>query len=713
MKRKKTYVLTAVVALAILVGLTRITHAFNKERFLSQIIHLSLERWHFSEKKIDDDFSIKGFDEYLRMLDYHKRFFLRSDIEEFSRYQQFIDDELLQGSTRLMGQASVRLMNRIREVEGFYEGLLTKPFDYSKQEFYESDRDKKDYCVTTTELMERWRKLLKYQCLINYANLLSNKTDGEGDAELEEKSRGTVLKSYRSLLSQLLQAHENDSLPLYLNSLLQVYDPHSGYFPPKAKQDFDIEMTGKFEGIGALLSEEEGYVKVARIIPGGPSWRQRELEAGDLIIKVAQAEGEPVDIVGMRVVDAVKLIRGKKESLVKLTVKKPDGRIVVIPIVRDVVVVEETFAKWALLHNKSHDKSYGYIYLPRFYRDFSKADARNATGDVKRALQELVPQGIAGVILDLRNNSGGSLQDAVDISGLFIPRGPVVQVKNKQRGARVLQNKKKKPIWDGPLVVLINALSASASEILAAAMQDYSRAVIVGSEHSFGKGTVQIMLNLDQYLAALSEEEKVEDPEEVGALKLTVQKFYRITGSSSQFKGVVPDVILPDRYNYMEIGERYLDHALVWDSIPAVPFKLWRGQRLPIQRIATESEERVRRNPHFKRMGKYIAKLKGARHQTQKSLKLQDYLDEQKKLRAEEKRVNEARKPLPHISVSAPMRQPAQVQADEERPEERRKIAAQLQSEWFEQLKKDLYLEEAMNVIFDVLSASPPAPQSD
>jgi carboxyl-terminal processing protease len=273
----------------------------------------------------------------------------------------------------------------------------------------------------------------------------------------------------------------------------------------------------------------------------------------------------------------------------------------------------------------------------------------------------------------------------------------------------VLRSSAGEPVWDGPLVVLINALSASASEILAAAMQDYGRAVIVGSEHSFGKGTVQIMLNLDQYLAAVSDDKEVDSTEEVGALKLTVQKFYRITGSSSQFKGVVPDVVLPDRYNYLEIGERYLDHALAWDSIAAVSFEPWAGSPLPIERISAASAERVRRNPHFKRMGKYIAKLKGTRDRTQKSLNLQEYLSEQKKLRAEEKRLNEALKPLPHISVSTPMKPPP-VAPDEERPEERLKIAAQLQREWFDQLKQDVYLEEAMNVILDLLSSTSPAP---
>ncbi|MCK4835994.1 MAG: carboxy terminal-processing peptidase [Candidatus Aminicenantes bacterium] len=676
----------------------------NRERFLSQLIHQSLENLHYSEKKINDDFSARGFKEYVEFLDYSKRYFLQSDIDEFKQYINKIDDELMEGRTDLMRLASNRIQQRISEVMNFYEDILSKPFDFSRQEFIELDGDKRCYCINQLELKEYWRKILKYHCLINYANLLRAKDKNDADQKLEKQARKAVLKSYKSIFHNQLQAHKNDAAQLYFNALVQVFDPHSNYLPPKEKEDFDIEMTGQFEGIGALLREEDGFVKVVRIIPGGPSWRQKQLQPGDLILKVAQGDEEPVDIVGMRVVDAVKLIRGKKGSLVRLTLKKPDEQIVTIPIVRDVVIVEESFAKSAFLSSKKIDKTFGYIYLPRFYRDFSRPDGRNATDDVRKIVDQFNRKKVDGLILDLRNNSGGSLIDAINISGLFISRGPIVQVKNRRKGIRVLRDRDKKIDFKGPMVDIINALSASASEILAAALQDYRRAIIVGGNHSYGKGTVQIMIDLDRYLASVSEEKDKIDQNSLGALKLTVQKFYRITGSSNQFKGVVPDIILPDRFDYLEIGEKYLDNSLPWDTITAVSFSKWDAYQLDLEILSVESQKRTANHPYFNGLKLYVENLSAARENTRKSLHFETFYREQQQMLQQQKEINQLQKEFSHITVSSLETAITPISGiANERSGEQQKITADIQQEWFQQLKKDSYLEEAMMIIQDII----------
>lgn len=675
-----------------------------RDKFLSQLLIQSLENFHYSEKKVNDDFSARGFKEYLEILDYSKRFFLQADINELKWYSSRMDDEFKQGNMDLMVLATRLLQQRIREVMGFYTEILSRPFDFSKSESLELDAEKRTYCQDSEELKEYWRKILKYYCLINTVNLVRAEDEKRFSAEVEAKARQAVKKSFESQFTRLLQASENDASQLYFNSLVQVFDPHSSYLPPKEKEDFDIEMTGQFEGIGALLKEEDGLVKVARIIPGGPSWRQKSLQPSDSILKVAQGSDEPVDIVGMRVVDAVKLIRGKKGSLVRLTVKKPDGQIIEVPIIRDVVIVEESFAKAAFLHHSKTDKTIGYISLPRFYRDFSKNRGRNSTDDVKKIIADFNRKGVDGIVLDLRNNSGGSLIDAIRISGLFISKGPIVQVKNRQQGIRVLKDIDRKIQYDGPLVVMVNVLSASASEILAAALQDYGRAVIMGGTHSYGKATVQIMVDLDRYLANTSDPRQVKSIDKLGALKLTVQKFYRITGSSNQYQGVVPDITLPDRFDYLEIGERYLDNSLAQDTIDAVSFSKWDAFDLDLKNLAARSQQRIVQSSYFNGIKVYVEQLRDARKNTRKSLQFEMFFQEQQQVLSRQKEIEQLQKEFPYVTVSAAVTVTEPVaDSGDDRSDEKLKIAAELQREWFLQLKKDSYLEEAMMVIQDMV----------
>lgn len=685
----------------------------RREKLLSHIIHTGLQRWHYSDKKIDDDFSRKAFKEFMEYIDYGKRFLLLEDVRELRKYSDKIDDQFAVGSTEMMTSAIEKIELRIKQVMAFYPQLLDKPFDFTIPEKLEFDAEKRTYCATLVELKEYWRKFLKYRTLTRYITLKETegkKTEDKNtekkkknkwvpidtlsvDARVEKKSREAVRKSFTSYFNRLQQGIRNDSLSRYINSLLQVYDPHTSYFPPVDKQTFDMGMSGSFEGIGALLSQDEEYVSVASIIPGGPSWRGKQLGAKDRILKVAQGKDEAVDIIGMRVQDAVKLIRGKKGTLVRLTVQKPDGRVMEVPIVRDVVILEETFARSAVLVDKKSGKRYGYIHLPGFYNDFSHK-GRNATEDVRKELDDLKRKKVDGVILDLRNNGGGALTDAVRMSGLFIPEGPVVQVKDKQARVKVLDDPDPAVAYDGPLVVMVNTLSASASEILSAALQDYNRAVVVGGTRSYGKGTVQAMVNLDSFVA-----ERARKKKGFGALTITIQQFYRISGNSIQLKGVTPDIVLPDRHDSFEIGERHLDYSLSWDAVKPAAYKRWRSNSRVNDAVVTRSKERVRQSPAFSRVIEYVRRVKQLRDDTFRSLMLSDVVRRQQQLRKESERLSDSEYKLKHIDIL----QTRKISKDDAQLD---KIAKERQDEWFKGIKKDVMLGEVVNVLSDMLGTS-------
>jgi carboxyl-terminal processing protease len=691
-----------------------------KEKLICKVIYTGLERWHYSGKKIDDDFSEKAFGEFLKYIDLSKRFLLQSDIERLRKYRDKIDDELENGSTEMMVLATQILEQRIRQVQGFYGELLAKPFDFTRPEYLELDPDKLTNCATLDELKDYWRKTLKYRTLLRYISLkqaqetnTSVKKDSKkvekadsvnpkkpaavkSEKELEQQARESVQKSFKGIFDRLLQANKEDSLSLYLNSLVQVYDPHTTYFLPVDKESFDMQMSGAFEGIGALLQNEDEYVKVSSIVPGGPSWRGKQLQAGDLILKVAQGDEEPVDIIGMRTVDAVKLIRGKKGTLVRLTVKKPDGQIVEIPIVRDVVVLEETFARSAVLKDKNTGRRFGYIDLPSFYNDFSNTKGRNSSGDVKKEIEKLKLKKVDGIILDLRNNTGGALRDAVRMSGLFIPEGPVVQVKDKQGAVTSLDDNNPGVSYRGPVAVLVNRLSASASEIVAAALQDYHRALIVGGDHSYGKGTVQAMINLDN-LVSIHDSHPVDRYDSLGAMTITVQKFYRINGKAIQLKGVIPDIILPDSTDFLEIGEVHQDYSLPWDSIPTAKYEPWQSGPLVSAGLVERSKERVQNNPALQQLKEYIDTVNQIRNETRQSLLLTEMMKRQQEIKAGREKLEKSQSDLAFMTVlpsTPPGKQESQSMG---------KIAKERQEEWFKGIKKDLFLGEVMEILNDML----------
>jgi carboxyl-terminal processing protease len=691
MEQKTRYIILVLIFIILFSGCFLFVQNLIKERVLSQIIYKTLERWHYTEKKIDDEFSKNAYNKFLKYLDFNKRFFLQSDIKEFKKYMYKLDDELRTGKNEFMKAAIQCMKKRVSQVMGFYESMLVTHFDFTKKEYIELNADKRAYCSDLKELKEYWRKILKQQALIRYINLLNAKVSKNPKKKLREEAQKSVLKSFKSVFSRMLKLSTDDILFGYLNSIIKVYDPHTVYFSPKQKKDFDIKMSGRLEGIGALLSEEDGFVKVVRIIPGGPSWFQKQLGPADLILKVGQGSEEPIDIIGMPLRDAVELIRGKKGSIVRLTVKKPDGRTLIISIERDVVLIDETFAKSAIFINEKLNKTFGYLLLPGFYNDFSNKDGRNSSEDIKKEIQKLKLKKVDGIVLDLRNNGGGSLEDAIRITGLFIEHGPILQIKGRENQIQVVNDPDPEISYKGPLVVLINSLSASASEILAGALQDYERAIVVGGAHSFGKGSVQIMIPLDKMAPDSSF-----DVSKLGALEFTIRKFYRITGISNQYKGVIPDIILPDFYDYLEIGERYLDYALKWDRIANVSYKKWDKNGIDIKIIAEKSKFRVKNSKYFKHMENYIKGLKSIRNKTMQNLKLENVLKQNRKLKQKSDKIKVSGMELLNFKITSSQKTGIN-------SSKLSKISDQKEKDWFKLLKKDLFLEETLNVLNDMI----------
>ena len=547
----------------------------NKDKLLIEVIKYVLEKYHYKTIEINDDFSKKMFDTYFDQIDSQKKYFLASDIKEFKKFENDLDDFIKNYDLTFFELTHERLITRIKEAEEFYPKILSKPFDFSVKEDINVDFENMNYSKSNKERIDRWRKQLKYSALDIY-DLKSfeenNKLEKNNeyilkpDAEIIKESMKLVSKNIDNVFDLMNDLQKKDWFSNYINSFVMQLDPHTFYFKPEDKERFDMNMSGQFSGIGARLSKEEGGIKIVDIILGGPLWRDKKIEIGDEIIKVGQNNEQPVDIIGMRLEDAIKLIKGPKDTEVRLTVrKKIDGVVKVIQVKRDIIKLEETYAKSTII--KKEDKKYGLISLPKFYVDFDDYKTRNCATDVKNEIIKLKEQKIDGLILDLRNNGGGSLQTVVDMTGLFIEKGPVVQVKSFGNRKQVIFDKDPSIYWEGPMVILVNQMSASASEILAAALQDYNRAVVIGSTKSFGKGTVQNVIDLNRFMSNSNLD--------LGALKITTDKFYRVNGGSVQVEGVKSDVKIPNRFSYIPIGEDDEENPLSWDQIGPAKYDKW------------------------------------------------------------------------------------------------------------------------------------------
>jgi len=609
-------------------------------------------------------------------------------------------------------------MQRVKESKDYYKEILDKPFDYKVEESFNTDNEKLPYAKNTAELKEKWRKQVKLSTLSSLADKLdlqegkttSVKPSATLDEEsqeaaqealdkkkkeeikiekksyevLEKETRENSLKSLNEYFSFIEDLNREDWFSVYINSIASRFDPHTSYFPADEKERFDVSMSGKLEGIGARLQKKNDYTEITELISGGPAWRGKELEPGDVVLKVAQGNKEPVDVVGMRLDDVVKKIKGPKGTEVRLSIKKADGTMKVISLIRDEVEIEETYAKSTII--EKNGLKYGMIYLPKFYIDFDNANARDAGKDIALEVERLKKENVQGIILDVRDNGGGSLKTVVDIAGLFIEQGPIVQVKSSGKKKEVLYDKDPKVEYDGPLVVMVNSFSASASEILAAAIQDYKRGVIIGSKQTYGKGTVQNVFDLNQFV-------RNSEFGDLGALKTTTQKFYRINGGSTQLEGVASDVVMPDRYSYVKMGERDIDNAMPWDKIDAATYKVWDKQANFNQAI-TNSRKRLEANEQFKLIDENAKWINDRSEETVYSLKLDNFRAEQDALEQKAKKykvLSTYHNDLKFLSL--PYEQ-QQIAKDELLREKRKR--------WHEQLNKDVYVDEAVRILDDL-----------
>lgn len=673
---------------------------YNRDRLLSYLLREQLTRHHFSHKPLDDSLSKAAFGLYLKQLDSQKRYLLKGDVDKLEAFSTRIDDEVSQGRLLLPGLAADLMERRVAVVEKLVDELLAGDFDLTTRATFETDPDKLDFCKDEAALRERWRKALTYQIAIRYLNLVDDKTAEAKEAKtkappadrvdpaLLKEARDKVAKSYRDFFIRLKQDTRQDYFDRFFSAVTRAYDPHTDYLPPMEKEDFDIGMRGSLEGIGATLREEDGYIKVVAVIPGSAAFRQGQLQAEDVILKVAEGDQEPVDITDMRLRDAVSLIRGPKGTEVRLTVRHPDGHLLVIPIVRDVVQIEETFVKGAVIPAPDGGTVFGYIKIPSFYRDFQGAahgaKSRNVTDDVRAELECLKQAKVGGIVLDLRNDGGGALTDAVSIAGLFIKTGPVVQVKSSDGSIETLSDDDPDIEYRGPLVVLVNKFSASASEILAGMLQDYHRALIVGGEHTHGKGTVQALLDLDRSLSLRN----MDKYRPLGALKITVQKFYRVSGASTQYRGVVPDIVLPDRLQYLKSGEQYAEYSLPWDTVAPVRYSRWGKDGALLEAVRKHSRDRVAADPEFRKIAEEAALAKERSEQTEKSL---NFLVLQKE-REEAKELADGASP--HGDMKA-----------DKNPDRRVLSAAEKEQELVKEVRENPYTREGLAILKDLAAA--------
>lgn len=667
----------------------------NKDKTLIELISYVLENGHYDAKEIDDSFSKEVYRDYLDAVDPLKRYFYESDIEDFQQFEEELDDQINNKELSFFDLTHTRLLERMEETRGLYKEILATPFDFSKEEIVETDYEKRPYATTKEEMKDRWRKQLKFSTIATfYDKKQEEERKSEEDPDYEMKSDEQLEVEARDVTRTSLEEYfdfsddleRKDWFSVYVNAIVEEFDPHTFYFAPQDKDRFDMAMSGKLEGIGARLQKKMDNIKIVEVISGGPAWRGDEIEVGDEIIKVRQDdEDEAVSIVGMRLDDAVSLIKGPKGTKVYLTVRKVDGTVEEIDIVRDVVEIEETYAKTSMV--KKNEQKYGVINLPKFYFDMEDYSARNAASDVKKEIINLKEQGMEGLVLDLRNNGGGSLKTVVDIAGMFIEEGPVVQVKSKMEGQEVLKDTDPSVLWDGPLVILVNELSASASEILAAAMQDYERAIVIGSQQTYGKGTVQNVIDLNQWI-------RNPDFGDLGALKITTQKFYRVSGGSTQLEGVKSDVVVPDRYSYIDIGEKDQENPLPWDQIDAADFKTWNKGLSNFEDIIESSKQRMARNEQLNLIDQNARWIRDQRNNNSFPLEYQAYKQEMETSKEQARKFDEISDYRTDLTYESLPYEKKLFVTDT--------ILAEKRKRWHETLTGDVYLEEAVHVLEDM-----------
>lgn len=674
--------------------------ATKYEKILRRV-GVMLEQGHYSPKKIDDKFSKEVFSKYLDVIDPDKQLFLQSDITLLKQYEDRIDDEIHGAPLQSFQAINARYNQRLQEYLNSYQHLLERPFDFTKDEKLVDDKSKLDYPGSEKERSEIWRKRLKYQVLVRYADLLTTNEknreqkdyQSKADAALEKEAREKVLQSTNRIAERLKsKLTEEDRFNEFVNTITTCMDPHTNFMPPLEKRSFDEHMSGRFYGIGASLRQEEGNIKIMSLVAGSPAWKSGQIQVGDIITKVGQGSEEPLDMAGYDTEDAVKIIRGKKGTEVRLTLKKTDGTSKVVSLIRDEIVVDETFARSAIVNEGS--RKIGYIYLPEFYADWERPDGAKSAEDVAKEIQKLKAENIDGIIIDLRNNGGGSLFDVIQMVGLFIDEGPVVQVKDRQGVPTVLRDKDKGVLYDGPLAVMVNEFSASASEIFAAAIQDYKRGIIVGSTSTYGKGTVQRNIGLDGGRSGLLAGSDNDPAANLGTVKLTLQKFYRINGGSTQLKGVTPDIVLPDQFEYLQYREKDNPDALHWDEIDKAKYTPW-SNGVDISNITRTEEVRIKRDSVFEQIESNTRMLSELNDKVY-TLNLKKYQDEQKQIRDIVQQINKLTRANKANPVELLLSDVNRISNDEAKKER--------QQLWLKNLKSDIYLGETVSIVNNIIS---------
>ena len=667
----------------------------DKDGLVIQLITYVLDQAHYLDKEIDDDFSEEVFETFIENIDPYKRYFYASDYKDFSKYKFSIDDSFKNPDLTFFNLVHDRFINRISETKSIYKKILSTPFDFTKQEQFNLDIDEMEYVNNESELYDRWRRLLKIYVIENYHDEIKDdqrkfEKDSafliRSNAEIEETVRldlsQTMDESYRVLQEEL---QRQDWFSVYINSFVSQYDPNTSYLDPDSRDRFDVDISGNYAGIGAMLRKKIDKVEITEIISGGPAWRDNSLEKGDAILKVRQEdEDEAVSILGMRLSDAVKLIKGEKGTNVYLTVKKVDGSVSEISIKRDIVLLEETYIKSSIV--SKNDLKYGVINIPKFYIDFDNQSNRDAAKDLRLEINRLKEEGVKGLVIDLRNNGGGSLKTVVDMAGMFIKNGPVVQVKYFDKEKQILSDRDRSILWTGPLVILVNEGSASASEILAAAMQDYKRAIVIGGNQTWGKGTVQVVFPLNRMVRGNTNGD-------LGALRYTTQKYYRINGGSVQLEGVKSDINVPYRYKYLDFGEKDSDNPMQWDEIGKADYSTWQSN-FDFNQAIEKSKIRMENNNYLKLVDENAKWIKSVRDNKIVNLNYDDFKEEIEKNSIE----TEKFKALDDYSMDYTFNSlPYEINLISSDS-----VLGLKRERWHKSLSKDIYIEEALNVLSDL-----------
>ena len=665
----------------------------EKDKVLIYVLKNILTRGHFVAKDLNDDFSETVYNSFIEGLDPSKRYFTQKDLKEFSKYKYQIDNQLLKDDLSFYNLVYGRFLSEMKKAKTYYAALLKQPFDFNQNETIDLDYEKVPFAKNDNELIDYWRKQLKLQTLSRIqeqTQLQDEKVKKDKNykiksfSTLEKEARAEVLKNMDELYVRIEELENDDWFSTFLNSVVGAFDPHTTYMSPNIKEKFDQDISGKLEGIGARLQKKGIYTHVFELVAGGPAYKQGDLEPEDIILKVAQGDEEPLDIVGMRLDDAIKFIKGKKGTEVKLTVKKKlDGSIKVISIIRDVVELDETYVKSSIV--EKNGKKYAIIDLPSFYIDFQDTNSRDSAKDMEQEIERLKAENVSGLIVDLRNNGGGSLKTAIEISGLFIDKGPIVQVKYRGENPVVKEDIDPKTQWEGSVVVLVNEFSASASEIFAAAMQDYKRAIILGGNQTYGKGTVQNVLPINQFYPKYETD--------LGYLKMTIQKFYRVNGGSTQIEGVYSDIAMPSRYSYMKFGERDLDGALAWDKVPQAKYKQT-NTYANFADVIYNSKQRIAASSNFQLVNEYAKWLKKNQDETLYSLNSKKFFIESDVKEAEAKKFKSVFDYKSNFTFTSPIYEQNLLKADDSLADKR--IA------WHKNLSKDMYISEALNVLSEL-----------